>query len=228
MPKTTESSPNACGTASAAISIAPIAAEQPDPGDPVVGVQGVGEPGVAGPRPPDRRQHQHPLAEALPGRVGGHQAGDLGEREDEDEVEEELERGDLRSSSVGSGLDGPGVSSSPPSTLRIMRRRLVGALEPGGQLERLAGRARRRPARSGARARRRSPPRPRRGVVPGTSSATLPAVAGIPLELERRVGGLQRLAQHLRAVDDEHAADVGAAARSGAGRSRPASSARGR
>ena len=34
---------------------------------------------------------------------------------------------------------------------------------------------------------------------------------GIPVELERLVGGLERLAQHLRAVDDEHAADVRAA-----------------
>ncbi len=109
-------------------------AEQRDPGDSVVGVQGVGEPGVAGPRPPDHGQHQHPLAEALPRRVGGHQAGDLGEREYEDEVEEELEWGDpillgrLR-------LTGEGCRRRLHRRSG-WRRRLVGALELGAQLER--------------------------------------------------------------------------------------------
>ena len=60
----------------------------------LVGVDLVGEPGVGAPRPPERRQDQHALADARPRRVVRHEAGDLREREDEDEVEEKLERRD--------------------------------------------------------------------------------------------------------------------------------------
>jgi hypothetical protein len=52
----------------------------------------VGEPGVGAPGPPQRGQHQQALPEPLPGRVVRHEQGDLGQREDEDQVEEELER----------------------------------------------------------------------------------------------------------------------------------------
>ena len=51
------------------------------------------EPGVARPRPPQRRQDEQPAAEPLPRRVFRHEGGDLREAEDEDEVEEQLERG---------------------------------------------------------------------------------------------------------------------------------------
>ena len=59
----------------------------------LVGGDVVGEPGVGAPRPPERGEHQHALPQALPGRVLSHQRRDLGQREHEDQVEEQLERG---------------------------------------------------------------------------------------------------------------------------------------
>src|SRR5438552_745063 len=53
------------------------------------------QPGIPEPRPPRDAEHQHPLSETGPGRVMGHQRRALGDREDEDEVEEELQRLDL-------------------------------------------------------------------------------------------------------------------------------------
>jgi hypothetical protein len=53
----------------------------------------VGQPRVRGPRPPEHREDQQALAEPAPGRPIGHQSGDLGQREDEHEVEEQLQRG---------------------------------------------------------------------------------------------------------------------------------------
>ena len=52
----------------------------------------VREPGVRAPGPPERGEHQHPLAESRPARVLRHQLGDLCQRKDEDEVEEQFER----------------------------------------------------------------------------------------------------------------------------------------
>lgn len=60
----------------------------------LLGVERVGEPGVRRPRPPERGEDEQPAAEPLPGGVGRHEAGDLRDGEDEDEVEEELERSD--------------------------------------------------------------------------------------------------------------------------------------
>jgi hypothetical protein len=54
------------------------------------------QPGVADPRPPHHAEHQQALGEALPGRLVGHQRGALRQRQDEDEVEEQLERRDSR------------------------------------------------------------------------------------------------------------------------------------
>ena len=68
--------------------------EERDPHLALLGVDDAREPGVAGPRPPHQPEDQQALGDALPGRVVGHQRRALGEREDEDEVEEELERRD--------------------------------------------------------------------------------------------------------------------------------------
>jgi hypothetical protein len=61
----------------------------------LVHVQCAGQPGVGGPGPPERGQDEHPSQEAAPGRVVREQSRHLRDREDEDQVEEELERGDL-------------------------------------------------------------------------------------------------------------------------------------
>ena len=58
----------------------------------LLGVDDAGEPRVADPRPPQDREHEEALRDALPGRLVSHQLRALRDREDEDEVEEELER----------------------------------------------------------------------------------------------------------------------------------------
>ena len=86
-------SPNASGTAIAMISTAPIAANISEPLPVLLRGHVVREPRVRRPRPPERRQDEHPAAQAVPVRVVRHQRGDLGDREDEHQVEEQLERG---------------------------------------------------------------------------------------------------------------------------------------
>ena len=66
---------------------------QPDAA--LVDVDRARQPRVDGPRPPERGENEHPAEHAAPRRVVDEQARDLGHREHEDEVEEELERGDL-------------------------------------------------------------------------------------------------------------------------------------
>jgi hypothetical protein len=58
------------------------------------GINGVGQPGVGSPRPPERGEDQETVSEPTPGRVIRQDGRDLREPEDEDEVEEELERSD--------------------------------------------------------------------------------------------------------------------------------------
>src|SRR6185437_3038826 len=58
------------------------------------GIDGVGQPCVGSPSPPERGEDQQTVAEATPGRIVREDGGDLREPENEDEVEEELERGD--------------------------------------------------------------------------------------------------------------------------------------
>ena len=53
------------------------------------------QPRVDAPRQPERREGEHPAKHSMPRRVVHEQARDLGHREHEDQVEEELERGDL-------------------------------------------------------------------------------------------------------------------------------------
>ena len=67
----------------------------PEHGQPrrsLVRINRVGEPGVGGPGPPERRQNKHPSREPGPRRVGRHEARYLRQAEHEDEIEEELER----------------------------------------------------------------------------------------------------------------------------------------
>jgi hypothetical protein len=58
----------------------------------VLGVDGVREPGVARPRPPERAQDQDAAADPAPRRILMEKRRHLGEPEDEDQVEEQLER----------------------------------------------------------------------------------------------------------------------------------------
>ena len=58
------------------------------------GIDGVGQPGVGRPRPPERGEDQETVPEASPRRIVRQDRRDLREREDEDEVEEQLERRD--------------------------------------------------------------------------------------------------------------------------------------
>src|SRR5262249_10283349 len=57
-------------------------------------IYGVGQPGVRGPDPPERREDQQAAPEPAPRRILREHRRDLREREDEDEVEEQLERRD--------------------------------------------------------------------------------------------------------------------------------------
>src|SRR6184192_1869511 len=69
--------------------------DQHDSGDlPGLRVEGIREPYAACPRPPENRQHDQPATEPSPGCLLRHQGRHLREREDEHEVEEELERRD--------------------------------------------------------------------------------------------------------------------------------------
>ncbi len=68
--------------------------EHREPDTALVDVQRAREPRVAGPRPPERGEHEHAAEDAAPGGVVHEQARDLREREHERKVEEELERGD--------------------------------------------------------------------------------------------------------------------------------------
>jgi len=84
----------------------------------LLGVDDARQPGVPAPRPPEDRQREKALAEASPGRLAGHQGGALGQGEDEDEVEEQLERRDssvvthhrLEASVAGGGGHGDRLS----------------------------------------------------------------------------------------------------------------------
>jgi hypothetical protein len=58
------------------------------------GWQLVGQPGVAGVGVPEQAEDEDGAAEAGPGEVLFEDAGELGDGEDEDDVEEDLDRGD--------------------------------------------------------------------------------------------------------------------------------------
>ena len=58
------------------------------------GIERVGQPRIGGPRPPQDAEQQACSEDTTPRRVVDEQRGDLGERVDEDEIEEQLERDD--------------------------------------------------------------------------------------------------------------------------------------
>ena len=60
----------------------------------LIWIGGVRQPGVGRPRPPERPEDQETVTEAAPGRILRQHRRHLREPEDEDEVEEELERSD--------------------------------------------------------------------------------------------------------------------------------------
>ena len=68
--------------------------EHPRAHRPFLRLERVRQPGIARPGPPERGKDEEPLAERPPLGVVRHEQGDLRDGEDEDEVEEELERGD--------------------------------------------------------------------------------------------------------------------------------------
>ncbi len=61
----------------------------------LVDVHRARQPRIGGPRPPERREREHPTENPVPGRVVCEQDRDLGQGEDEGQVEEQLERRDL-------------------------------------------------------------------------------------------------------------------------------------
>jgi hypothetical protein len=71
-------------------------AEQGEPQRGPVGRNCVGEPGEGAVHPPDRAQHQDDLSEGLAVRPRDEHRRQLRDREDEDEIEEELERRDAK------------------------------------------------------------------------------------------------------------------------------------
>ena len=68
--------------------------EDREPDDFLLGVDDAGEPRIANPCPPHHAEHEQALGESLPRGLVRHQRGALRERQNEDEVEEELERSD--------------------------------------------------------------------------------------------------------------------------------------
>jgi hypothetical protein len=93
--------------------------EQRRADDALLGVDGVRQPGVGRPHPPERGEHEHAAADPCERRVVGEQRRDLREREHEDEVEEELAR---RNAVLV--LDGRDAHLSRPYSVRpIVHRR---------------------------------------------------------------------------------------------------------
>jgi hypothetical protein len=76
------------------MSIAPIE-EHHEPDATLVDVHGARQPRVDAPCPPEGRENEHAAEDPAPGRVAREQARNLGHCEDECQVEEELDRGDL-------------------------------------------------------------------------------------------------------------------------------------
>jgi hypothetical protein len=86
-----------------------------------VGARLVAQPGVRRPAEPQQGQQDEPATEAAQRRVVGHQRGDLGQREDEDQVEEQLESRDAVRV-VGRADDQPPGDLHARSLARVTRR----------------------------------------------------------------------------------------------------------
>jgi hypothetical protein len=65
-------------------------AEHGEPDGPLFRVEGVGQPRVRSPRPPQRTKQQQAAEEPTPGRAIGEEPRDLRDREDDDQIEEQL------------------------------------------------------------------------------------------------------------------------------------------
>ena len=103
--------------------VARHAAEEEQPAVRALRGNRVREPGVAAVHPPDQREHHAHAHHRADGRLLEDDVRELGDREDEDEVEEQLERGDppgLRLEAhprLVNHRPGPGVrSTAPPET----------------------------------------------------------------------------------------------------------------
>ena len=143
MPKSRASSPNAPGTASETISIAPIAASS------TIRARPSSVPAVL-PSQAYETQACHstamsarPCDQAVPGRVARHERAHLRDREDEDEVEEELERGDPLLSRFGAAalilrrMQGPlDIAELRAAYDAELRARIPDRLAPGVIVER--------------------------------------------------------------------------------------------
>jgi hypothetical protein len=75
--------------------------EQHDPHRRPLGIQPVGDPGREDPGPPDRHQQQTGLDQAQQARMGQQAVRQLGDREHEHQVEEQLDIGDPRMAARG-------------------------------------------------------------------------------------------------------------------------------
>ena len=105
----------------------PHRGEHHQPDAALVDVSRARQPGVDAPRPPERRENEHPAEDASPRRVVREQSRDLRDREHEGQVEEELERRDLMLAvELGVGRLHPGHPSPARPTCRRSLRSPVG------------------------------------------------------------------------------------------------------
>ncbi len=100
-------------------------AEQHEPDRDALGIDPVGDPAGVDPDPPDRRQQQQGLDQARQAEMGEQSVGQLGDREYEHQVEEQLDEGDpavlaLDPTSQQIGL-GREPHAKPPSRSRCQR-----------------------------------------------------------------------------------------------------------
>ncbi len=93
--------------------------EHRQPNRPLLGIDDAGQPGVGGPGPPEDAEDEQPLRDPLPGRLVRHQRRALGQRQHEDEVEEELERGHVGAVAKRRGGVWPGDARHRPPSYRI-------------------------------------------------------------------------------------------------------------
>jgi hypothetical protein len=103
--------------------------EDREANDALLWVDHAREPGVADPRPPEQGEHEQSLPELGPGRICGHQRRALRDRQDEDQVEEQLERGHpllgAHHRGQARGVRGGGGAHARDGRIAVIRLRLV-------------------------------------------------------------------------------------------------------
>jgi hypothetical protein len=112
-------------------------AEHDEPRRPLAGRHRVRQPGVAAPRPPQRREHQHAVEQPAGVVVVRDQPGDLRDGEHEHQVEEQLERRDADLAPVAPALVDRGPGRLAP---RRHGRESAGRRPAGGCVFGAAGR----------------------------------------------------------------------------------------